>query len=677
MRKIIAILFMLMFTWQSAYSQSSDKYESYSGTYTLLSEVSSIEAGETFYLAFSITPDQNAHSLWKSAKFDAAIPAMQLSLPEGISTGDILYPSPSVITVKGMPVYGYDIANPILIPITVSPDYSADSLQIALTSYWPICYDECIYKSVPLKLTIEIGQTKYSDENEALFTFARSKLPNTSFWSAEIQSDNDEMLLLVHMSADEMTSIDTAEFYPSSDGVLQYGAPQKFTKEQAGLLLRSARDAIAPMATDLSGVLAIKDISGKTVYYSQEATPSALLKKLMPLEQIEMSLLQLILFAVLGGIILNLMPCVFPVLSLKALALLRSHESHKSEGWAYTAGILVSFSLIGAIILFIRAGGETIGWGFQLQEPLFVAAMVFILVAVGLSLSGLYTIRFGIEGAGQSLTETNDKKGSFFTGVLAALVATPCTAPFMASAIGYAITQPMYITMLGFLSLGFGLALPFLLLSYFPILSNILPKPGAWMEKLKEALAFPMYITAAWLTWVFINQVGSDAALMLLIGLILFTFAIWLWQQSKSKLAHISSILFIIISFALAMPPANDTTNTDILDGEPYSDTRLNELIKDERRVFVYFTADWCITCKVNEQVSLYKDENRKLVAERNIAILKGDWTNRNETIAKVLARHNRMGVPLYLYYASGADKPIILPEILTPNSLTEVFRNK
>ena len=676
MRKITSFFFLLLLSMQTLAAQEVGHHESDQASFDILPEVSSVAKGDNFWLTITVTPKQGWQHFWTNSGVTNLTPTLSWSSPQGISIGDAQFPAPAIINAEGSQAYGYSAAIDILVPVDVSETYLSTDLTISLSADWSFCNTTCQAEGVSLSLSLPIGETIYRSQAENIFSQARTKLPNTSFWSAEMQSDNDEMLLLIHMSEDEMASIDTAEFYPNSDGVLEYSATQKSTKIQSGLLIRSSREAAALMATDLSGILAVKDKSGKTVYYSQDVAPSALLKKVMPIEKIEMSLLQLILFAVLGGIILNLMPCVFPVLSLKALALLRSHESHKAEGWAYTAGILTSFSLIGSIILFIRAGGETIGWGFQLQEPLFVAAMVFILVAVGLSLSGLYTIRLGIEGAGQSLTESNDKKGSFFTGVLAALVATPCTAPFMASAIGYAITQPMYITMIGFLALGFGLALPFLLLSYFPILSNILPKPGAWMDKIKEALAFPMYITAAWLIWVFTNQVGSDAGLMLLIGLILFTFAIWLWQQSKSKLAHIGSIIFIIASLALAFPPSSDTSNTDILDGEPYSDARLNELKKDGRRIFVYFTADWCITCKVNEQVSLYREENRVLVHDRNIAILKGDWTNRNETIAKVLARHNRMGVPLYLYYASGADKPIILPEILTPTSLTDIFRD-
>lgn len=676
MRKITLLFFTVALSLQALAAQDFSRNESGHASFDMQPEVSSVAKGDSFWLSITVAPKQGWQHFWTNSGSIGASPKLTWTDTHGLIIGDAQFPAPSIIYADGSQAYGYNDTINILVPIEVTENYTPTDLSISLSADWTFCNTICQTDSVSLRLSLPIGETVYRPQAEDIFSQARAKLPNTSYWSAEMQSDNDEMLLLVHMSEDEMASIDATEFYPNSDGVLHYDSEQKSTKGKAGLLIRSDRDAMAPMATDLSGILAIKSKSGKTVYYSQDADPSALLKNVMPAEQIEMSMLELILYAVLGGIILNLMPCVFPVLSLKALALLRSHKSHKGEGWAYTAGILTSFALIGGIILFLRAGGETIGWGFQLQEPLFVAAMVFILVAVGLSLSGLYTIRLGIEGAGQSLTESHGMKGSFFTGVLAALVATPCTAPFMAPAIGYAIMQPMYITILGFLSLGFGLALPFLLLSYFPILSKILPKPGAWMEKIKEALAFPMYITAAWLIWVFTNQAGSNAALMLLIGVILFAFAIWLWQQTRSRLVHIGSIIFIIAAFALAMPPSNDTENADILDGEPYSDARLNELRNDGRRIFVYFSADWCITCKVNEQVSLYRDENRKLVAERNIAILKGDWTNRNETIAKVLARHNRMGVPLYLYYASGVDKPIILPEILTPNSLTDIFRD-
>ena len=667
MRKIVIILFMLMFTFQTSFAQAPDHYEKDASTLVITPELLSVAAGDTFSIALTLTPIGEQRPLWN-------IEAPKVS--QG-SVVNLQKPVPTLIKDGSKNKYGYDGPVTVLLSLSVPINHEGHTIDYELDGNWPFCADVCGDFPIKLKFSLDVGLTVYNEAAESLFTSARANLPNTSFWSSEMQSDNDEMLLLVHMAAEEMASIKTVQFYPYADGVLLYGADQSFTITPEGLYIISKREAMAPMATELDGILSIQYNNGESINVIQDVMPSASLKQVEQTPLIDMSILELILYALIGGIILNLMPCVFPVLSLKALALLRSHQSHRSEGWAYTAGILTSFILIAITILAIRNGGETIGWGFQLQEPIFVAAMVFILVAVGLSLSGLYTIQIGIEGAGNSLTESQGPKGSFFTGVLAALVATPCTAPFMAPAIGYAITQPMHITLLGFAALGFGLALPFLLLSYFPILSNILPKPGAWMEKIKEALAFPMYITAAWLIWVFTNQTNSNASLMLMLGLVLFAFSIWLWQQSKSKVFHMISVAVLAGSIFIAIPTSGKPTSHDILDGEPFTEVRLDELKKEGRRVFVYFSADWCITCKVNENISLYKDANRKLVTDRNIAILKGDWTNRNETIAKVLARHNRMGVPLYLYYASGADKPLILPEILTPNSLTDIFREK
>lgn len=667
MRKIILLFFMLILSWQAPFAQVPDQYEEDVATLIMTPEVLSVAAGDTFSIALTLTTYSGQRPLW------------QLETPQ-VSQGSVVNlqkPIPTLIKVGSKNEYGHDGPVTVLVSLSVPMYHEGQTIEYELDGNWPLCADVCGVFPIKLKFSLNVGETVYNDAVESLFAKARANLPQNSYWSAEMQADNEEMLLLVHMAPEEMVDIEEVSFFPYADGVLLYGAEQSFTIAPEGLYVSSEREAAAPMASSLDGVLSIKYNNGDTVNVIQGSSPSASLKIISQTVIFDMTIFELILYALLGGIILNLMPCVFPVLSLKALALLRSHQSHRSEGWAYTAGILTSFILIAITILAIRNGGETIGWGFQLQEPIFVAAMVFILVAVGLSLSGLYTIQIGVEGVGNSLTESSGVKGSFFTGVLAALVATPCTAPFMAPAIGYAITQPMHITLVGFAALGFGLALPFLLLSYFPILSNILPKPGAWMEKIKEALAFPMYLTAAWLIWVFTNQTNSNASLMLMLGLILFAFSIWLWQQSTSKMTHLFSAVVLAGSIFIAIPTSSNPASHDILDGEPFSEMRLDELKKEGRRVFVYFSADWCITCKVNENISLYKDENRKLVVERNIAILKGDWTNRNETIAKVLASHNRMGVPLYLYYASGMDKPIILPEILTPDILTDIFRDK
>lgn len=676
MQYITSFLFSIILVAQTAFAQTPVNAEHDAAK--LRSEVSSVAPGDMLWLSLSNMSDEGSHTLWKNpGNNEPSQSVFEWRVDDGVSISQAYYPVPTLISAATGSRYGYPNQNTLLFSVSVPEDFTEKTLDIKLFAEWLTCQQACSKQQETFDLSIPVGETVYNDDVEAHFIEARQALPQDSFWSADMQADNDEMQLLVHMSPQEMSTIRGVTFIPSANGILELGSEQSFSVGKQGLLLRAEREAMAPMATELNGILSITDIEGKTVHFWQEANPSTTLKTTNEPAQVDMSLIELIIYALLGGLILNLMPCVFPVLSLKALALLRSHENHRMEGWSYTAGILVSFSAIAVVLLLLRAGGETIGWGFQLQEPRFVALMVFVLVAVGLSLSGLFSINLGIEGAGQSLTESKGSKGSFFTGVLATLVATPCTAPFMAPALAFAITQPVHITFLGFLALGFGLALPFLLLSYVPTLSKILPKPGAWMEKLKEALAFPMYITAAWLIWVFTNQTGSDAALMLMLGLILFSFAIWMWQQSSSRVLHMLSVGVIAVSAFIAVPSVSGTSDQDILDGEPYTTERLEELRADDRRVFVYFSADWCITCKVNERISLYSDTNRTLAADRNIAILKGDWTNRNEMIAKVLASHNRMGVPLYLYYPRGADTPIVLPEILTPNSITDIFKDQ
>ncbi len=391
-----------------------------------------------------------------------------------------------------------------------------------------------------------------------------------------------------------------------------------------------------------------------------------------------MPLWQAALFALFGGLILNLMPCVFPVLSLKAFAFLsanyKTEANRRLEGVAYTLGIWVSFMVIVGVLVALRAGGAAIGWGFQLQEPLFVALMMVLMTFVALSLSGFFNISFGAESAGQTLAAREGIQGAFFKGVLAALVATPCTAPLMAPAIGFALTQPLITVFVVFSLLAIGLALPFLALSFIPAFARLMPKPGAWMEKMKEALAFPLYLTAAWLLYIFDRQVGAVATLLLLAGLITSIFGIWLSKQGEGKVLRAFAILFVLGGVAfIASKPWGDLTEqaAEVAeDSQPYSDQRVAELVDEGKPVFAYFTADWCITCKVNERVVLATDEVQAAFKGGGITVLKGDWTNRNAEIAAVLARYGRAGVPLYLYFPAGSGEAVVLPELLTKGAV-------
>ena len=393
-----------------------------------------------------------------------------------------------------------------------------------------------------------------------------------------------------------------------------------------------------------------------------------------------------ILSAILGGLILNLMPCVFPVLSLKALSIASSQESPQTQqkhGWAYTAGVVGSFVVAALVIVIAREAGSSLGWGFQLQQPLFVALMAYLFFIMGLSLSGLFNLGGSLMGVGQNLTTGHGLRSSFFTGVLAALVASPCTAPFMATALGVAITQPAPIAVLIFAALGFGMALPFILLSYIPALANHLPAPGAWMETLKQFLAFPLYATTIWLLWVFNNQTSSNGAAMLSLGALLIVFGIWLWQRSPQgsvgkTLKNGLAITSLVLTAVLLMQASRFKSTATAAHSEvwqSYSTSALQSLRDEGKPVFIDLTADWCITCKVNESVALSSDKFFDGAKQLGFVLMKGDWTNADPEITELLAQHGRNGVPLYLVYPGAKHaKPEILPQILTTGLVLEAM---
>jgi thiol:disulfide interchange protein len=380
-----------------------------------------------------------------------------------------------------------------------------------------------------------------------------------------------------------------------------------------------------------------------------------------------------LLFAVAGGMILNLMPCVFPVLSLKALSFAASGgspHSHHMQGWAYTLGVIGSFVIAALVILTAKTAGEQSGWGFQLQSPTFVASMAYLFLVMGLSLSGMMYFGTSLMGMGQGLTAQAGLRGSFFTGVLAALVASPCTGPLMAPALGFALTQPHLIALSIFVALGFGMALPFLLLSYSPKLAALLPRPGAWMEKLKEFLAFPMYIAAAWLIYVFGRQVGVAGVFFLLMGAIGLVLAIWMFQNQPERGRWrwvFRTTGSVAVLGALYVTWAGADLRTDNGQWQPYSKTLLTEMRAVGRPVLVDFTADWCITCKTNEALALSRSGFKAAVEKHQVALLKADWTNQDPVISAALAEFKRSGVPLYLMYPADSSKPAeVLPQLLT-----------
>lgn len=399
----------------------------------------------------------------------------------------------------------------------------------------------------------------------------------------------------------------------------------------------------------------------------------------------EVSLIGALLFALLGGIVLNLMPCVLPVLSLKVIGLAQSGESlgkARSHALWYTAGVLASFAVIGLLVIGLRSAGQALGWGFQLQQPGFVAILVYVLLAVGLSLSGVFTIGAGMAGIGQNLASKSGPAGDFFTGVLACVVASPCTAPFMGPALAFAFASSPIVALLIFLALGLGLALPFLLVGFIPALASRLPKPGAWMETFKQVLAFPMYLTAVWLIWVLGKQRGVDAIGLVLAGAVVLALALWWFERSRwngSTIGRALAALVLIGSllpiWAIAHLEAPSLVKQDDNAAISYSREKLDALRAEGRTVFVNMTADWCVTCKANERNVLGTEHFKGLLKTANAVYMKGDWTNVDPEITAFLQQHKAVGVPLYVVFKGKDDPGQVLPTVLTAGTVEQALR--
>lgn len=379
-----------------------------------------------------------------------------------------------------------------------------------------------------------------------------------------------------------------------------------------------------------------------------------------------------------GGIILNLMPCVFPVLAIKALKVSSGSLStavRLKDSAAYTAGIVFTVLCIAAVMLALRAGGAQIGWGFQLQSPSVVTALMYLFFVVGLSFSGwlLFGARFA--GTGQNLIAEGKPFQSFFTGMLAMVVASPCSAPFMAVSLGYAVSQPAWVALLVFAFLGLGMAFPLVLVNSVPALSERLPRPGPWMEKLKELLAFPMYLTSAWLLWVLIAQVGATGAALTVAGLCTLAAMFWGFKQEGSRLAVAFSIAMLVSTGALVWAGVNTTKPVvGVASDESFVLSTLDSAIGGDQPVFLDVTADWCITCKFNESRVLYSSDVQEMFTQQNVIYLVADWTNDNPEISQLLERYDRVGIPLYLYFPAGSREAHILPQILTKDIMREVL---
>jgi DsbC/DsbD-like thiol-disulfide interchange protein/cytochrome c biogenesis protein CcdA len=641
----------------------------------------------TNWIALEISPREGWHSYWKNPGDSGAAPILEWGPIEGVTFGAAAYPAPTRIPVAHLMNYGYQATSTLLVPVEIAKTVAGQPLQVSLAVEWLVCEAECVPQVVEWEIASEVSRNSDTDPKTAeIFTAARAAMPEPSYWSGNLQMGRTSAELTVYMAPREIEAVNSAYFFPEEDGIAIYAQKQVLVATDEGILLRLPRPGLGIAPKHGSGLLELAFTDGSRQMFALTPMLEPYQPPVSSLPQTgsigAFPLWQAVLYAFVGGLILNLMPCVFPVLSLKAFAFVSANyktaANRRREGWAYTLGIWASFMVIVLLLAVLKTGGAAIGWGFQLQEPLFIAFMTLVMVLVALSLIGIFHFSLGgAEGAGQSLAGREGVQGAFFKGVLAALVATPCTAPLMAPAIGFALTQPLMVIVLVFTLLAFGLALPFLLLSYSDALAARMPKPGAWMETVKRVLAVPMLLTAVWLLYVFQLQAGSDAAVILVIVLVLLSFGLWLWPRlngNKTKAASIAVGVLMVSLFVGYLAEQEPPQPTETSAENAYSEARLAELRREGTPVFVYFTAEWCITCKVNEQVALFRDDVQSAFLEKGVTVLKGDWTNRNDEIARLLAGYGRAGVPLYLYFPAGSEAAIVLPEVLTISAILEVL---
>lgn len=670
-------------------------------TAQLVASAERVAPGDTLTLGLAKQIIPQWHTYWRNPGDSGLATEISWQLPAGASAGPILWPAPSRHALGPIVNYGYEGDVTLLSEISVPPDARpGDTLPLRAGVSWLVCSDVCIPEEVTLEITLPVAASTAGAAHPAIEA-ARARLPRPSPWEARFEQDEAGLRLAVDTGPLPEGAAEIW-FYPHEWGVVDHSAEQRIGQSEAGIVLELPPGQAVP-AGPISGVLVIREhtadgeLQGSFELSAARGTVAAVptqpsARAAAPASVSGIGLPLAILLALAGGLILNLMPCVFPVLAMKTLALVRHGQASRSHvrrhGLAYLAGVLASFAVLAAVVLALKAGGAHLGWGFQFQSPVFVLIVAWLLFGVGLNLSGVFGFAAGrIAGAGQSLTTREGWSGSFFTGVLAAVVATPCTAPFMGAAIGFAMAQPPLTLVAIFLALGLGLALPFVALAWWPALLQRLPHPGPWMERFKQALAFPMYGAAIWLTWVLALQRGPDSVLVALGGMLVLALAAWLFDASSRASASRTQRLLqgaaaVLLAATLlvgsALLPATGSgaiaQNQSGTSGsgpafDAWSEARVEALRGEGRPVFVNFTAAWCITCLVNERVALAQPSVSEHFENEGIAYLKADWTDRNADIAAALARFGRSGVPLYLYYpADPAATAVVLPQILSPD---------
>lgn len=663
-------------------------------TAELVSSAQGVAPGQRIHVALRQQIQKGWHTYWRNAGDSGEATKITWTMPAGWVASDFTWPTPHRLPVGPLVNYGFEGEVILPVELIVPTDARPGSTTVLKAkAEFLVCADICIPESADLQLALPVteGPAPADPVWGPKIAKALADAPKPAGLYAAFEATGQALKLAITGQPLKGADLGDAYFFPFSGGAIDHAKPQPIERGPEGLTL-----TLTP-GFEFQGTTPPKQLAGVLVVggkgYELSAAPGPLPPAASGLGPpptragpgaagADLGLLSAAAFAFLGGLILNLMPCVFPVLAMKAASLAGhggSHGDARQQGLAFGAGVLVTFLALAGALIAVRAAGSAAGWGFQLQDPPVVAALALLMLLVALNLSGVFEVGTSLQGAGSGLAARSGLAGSFFTGALAVVVAAPCTAPFMGPALGWALTQPAAAALSVFLALGLGFAAPFVAVAFVPALINRLPRPGPWMSGFKTLLAFPMYGAVAWLVWVLTVQIGPDAVPRILGAAVVLALAAWLFGVAQRRhvaggkpvaLVATATVLGAFAVLGGAVWPAYATpeaaSQSAELDEEAYTPERLAALRAEGRPVLVNYTAAWCVSCQVNDRVALSTKDVSEALKRNNAVYLKADWTKRDAAIAAELASFGRAGVPLYLVYGAKGTEPAILPSILT-----------